>query len=63
MKLVCDCGYKESFCEINEDTKEKNDYTEGEGLFTTIEDFTIWKMDYTVGIVCNKCGKDIWVFA
>ena len=62
MKLVCDCGNEESFCEINKDTGDKNDYTEDEGLYTTIRTFRMWEMHDVVGVVCEKCGKDIWMF-
>ena len=62
MKIICDCGNEAIFNEINEDTGEKNDYTEDEGLYVTIDgDFSFWEQHDVVGIVCNKCNKNIWL--
>lgn len=62
MKIICDCGNETIFNEINEDTGEKNNYTEGEGLYVTIDGFRFWEQHDVVGIVCEKCDKDVWLF-
>jgi hypothetical protein len=64
MKITCDCGNEMVFNEINEDTGEKNDYTDGEGLYVTVDHskFSFWQQHDVVGTVCNQCDKDIWLF-
>lgn len=64
MKIVCDCGNEEVFCETRKEGFEyiNNYYTSGQGLYTTIETFRMWETHDIVGIVCEKCGKDIWMF-
>jgi len=63
MKLTCDCGNEIIFNESDKETGEKNDYTEDEGRYGTTEgDFRFWQMHDVVGIVCEKCDKDIWLF-
>jgi hypothetical protein len=61
MKIICDCGNE---CEFNEyeTDGEINDYTEDEGRYVTVKGFTFWQMHDVVGIKCNKCDKDIWLF-
>jgi len=61
MKLVCDCGNIHEFNEKDENG-EQNTYSEDEGTYTTINGFDFWEQHDVVGIVCNKCGKDIWLF-
>lgn len=62
MKLICDCGNEEEFNTINEDTGEENSVDEIEGQYTTINSFNFWEAHDQVGIVCEKCGKAIWLF-
>ena len=62
MKLICDCGNEQEFNTTNEDTGEPNNITEDEGQYATIKDFNLWQAHDVVGIVCNKCGKAIWLF-
>lgn len=62
MKLICDCGNEEKFNTINEETGEENRIVECEGQYATIDSFNFWEAHDEVGIVCNKCGKAIWLF-
>ena len=62
MKLICDCGNEDIFNTIDEETGEETIITESEGQYTTIEKFDFWQMHDMVGIICNKCGKEIWLF-
>lgn len=62
MKIVCDCGNEAEFNTIDEDTGEQTRVTEGEGQYATIKGFDFWETHDEVGIVCNKCGKAIWLF-
>ena len=61
MKLICDCGNETVFNEYDE-KGSLNDYTEDEGRYTTQHAFRLWQMHDVVGIVCEKCDKDIWMF-
>jgi hypothetical protein len=61
MKIVCDCGNEQEFKEYDENGV-KNSYTEDEGLYVTINKFTFWQTHDVVGIVCDNCRKDIWLF-
>lgn len=63
IKIVCECGNECIFDEYDE-KGNKHHYTEGEGRYTTpdINKFRFWQMHDVVGIVCEKCGKDIWLF-
>ncbi len=60
MKIICDCGNKSEFSTI--DIGKQTSITEGEGQYATIESFRFWEMHDVVGIVCEKCGKAIWLF-
>lgn len=62
MKLVCDCGNEANFNTIDEETKKEYDVTDDEGQYCTIKNFRMWETCDTVGIVCEKCGKAIWLF-
>lgn len=64
MKIVCDCGNEAEFNTIDEDTGEETERTECEGQYATIEisKFRFWESHDVVGIVCEKCEKDIWLF-
>lgn len=64
MKIICDCGNEAEFSMINEDTGEPNDYTDGEGLYVTVDisKFSFWQQHDVVGAVCKKCDKDVWLF-
>jgi len=62
MKIVCDCGNENEFNTINEDTGQQSIQTQDEGQYATIEDFNFWETHDTVGIVCQKCHKAIWLF-
>lgn len=57
MKLICDCGNEMEF-------KISDQYTNGEGYYARcdIDKFSFWESHDQVGIVCKKCGKDIWLF-
>ena len=65
MKLVCDCGNE---CYFSEYDKKgvKLHYTEDEGQYVIAESngngFRFWQMHDVVGIVCEKCNKDLWLF-
>lgn len=39
MELICDCGNKERFNTIDEETGEENSIIEGEGQYATIDSF------------------------
>jgi len=62
MKISCDCGNDGLFNPIDERTGEKHDYTEGEGQYVTIKGFSFWESHDVVGIKCDSCGKDVWLF-
>jgi len=62
MKLICDCGNKEEFNTIDEETGEQTTIREDEGQYATINNFDVWETHDTVGIICSKCGKAIWLF-
>ena len=62
MKIICDCGNEAIFNTIDADTKEETSVTEDEGQYATIENFRLWETHDQVGIVCEKCGKSIWIF-
>lgn len=64
MKLVCECGNVAEFNTIDEDTGEQTSYTEGEGQYVTVDisKFNFWQKHDVVGIVCENCEKDIWLF-
>lgn len=62
MKIICDCGNEEKFNTISEDTGLETPITEDEGQYTTIKTFRFWETHDQVGIVCEKCGKAIWLF-
>ena len=64
MKIVCDCGNEAEFNTVNKDTGEQNSYTEGEGQYVTVDNpkFTFWQAHDIVGVLCEKCVKDIWMF-
>jgi len=62
MKIICDCGNEEIFNTISKDTGEENSITEDEGQYSTIDNFRFWETHDVVGIVCEKCGKAIWLF-
>lgn len=61
MKLICDCGNEDIFNTIDESTGKQTRITE-EGQYATINKFTLWEQHDQVGIICNKCGKSIWIF-
>lgn len=62
MKLTCDCGNEQLFNTIDEETGRQTNIIEGEGQYAKIDTFRLWEMHDTVGIVCEKCGKMIWLF-
>jgi hypothetical protein len=62
MKLICDCGNEDIFNTIDEDTGEQTRTYEDKGQYATIENFSLWSNYYKIGIVCDKCGKKIWMF-
>lgn len=62
MKIICDCGNEAEFNTIDAETGEQTSRVEDEGQYATIEGFRFWEMHDVVGIVCEKCGKDIWLF-
>lgn len=64
MKITCKCGNEAELITKNEDTGEPNAYTEGEGQYTTVDGnkFRFWQQHDVVGIVCEACQKDIWLF-
>lgn len=63
MKLICDCcGNEEEFNTIDEETGEQTRITEDEGQYARINNFRFWGTHYQIGIVCEKCGKSIWLF-
>jgi hypothetical protein len=62
MKIICDCGNEDIFNTIDEDTGKESSFTDGEGQYATIDNFRFWEMHDVVGIVCEKCGKSIWLF-
>jgi hypothetical protein len=62
VKIVCDCGNEAIFNTIDEETGEERKSIEDEGQYVTIEGFRFWQTQDVVGIVCEKCGKDIWLF-
>lgn len=64
MKIVCECGNEAEFETISEDTGELNAYAEDEGRYTTVDisKFGFWERRDVVGIVCEKCKNDIWLF-
>ena len=64
MKIVCDCGNELEFLEKDETTGKPNDVTYDEGLFVTRKDqaMSFWGNHDQIGIVCNECGKAIWLF-
>ena len=61
MKIICDCGNEDVF-NTKGDTGEENRIEEGSGQYATIDKFSFWGMHYEIGIVCDKCGKKIWIF-
>lgn len=64
MKIVCECGNEAEFNTKDEDTGEQNSYTEDEGQYATVDisKFRFWQQHDVVGVVCEKCEKDIWLF-
>ena len=59
MKIICDCG------EITKliDGENGSSYTEGEGWYKVIEgSMEFYGGHDQVFFVCNKCGKEIWIF-
>jgi len=64
MKIICNCGNETEFNTIDEDTGEPTSYTEGEGQYCRIDisKFKFWQMHDVVGVVCEKCDKDLWLF-
>lgn len=62
MKIICDCGNEETFNTIDKETGEQTRVYEDEGQYATIETFRLWETHDQVGIVCEKCGKAIWLF-
>ncbi len=64
MRILCDCGNEAELSTIDEDTKEQTAYTDGEGQYAVVDmsKFSFWQMHDVVGIVCEKCDKDIWLF-
>ena len=62
MKIICDCGNEEEFNTIDEETGEQTRSIENEGQYAKIETFRLWEVHDQVGIVCEKCGKSIWLF-
>lgn len=62
MKIICDCGNEEEFNTIDEETGKENEISEDEGQYATIKNFEFWENHDVVGIVCSKCGKEIWLF-
>ena len=62
MKLICDCGNEEEFNTIDEETGEEEMFIEDEGQYARIDNFRFWEQHDQVGIVCEKCGKSIWMF-
>jgi hypothetical protein len=62
MKIICDCGNEEEFNTIDKETGQPTRITEDEGQYATIENFRFWEEHDVVGIVCEKCGKSIWIF-
>ncbi|MFR2887957.1 MAG: hypothetical protein ACLTDM_07175 [Clostridium butyricum] len=62
MKLICDCGNEEEFNTIDEETGEEGLFFEDEGQYARIDNFRFWEQHDQVGIVCEKCGKSIWMF-
>lgn len=56
MKITCECG-NESELNVTED------YSEDEGYYVEPDDkFRLWQGHDVVGLVCNKCGKELWTF-
>jgi hypothetical protein len=62
MKIICDCGNEDFFNTIDEKTGEQTTNREDEGQYARINNFRFWSSDYEIGIVCDKCGKKIWIF-
>lgn len=62
MKIVCDCGHEEEFNTIDKETGKQTRITDDEGQYATIDNFTFWEMHDVVGIVCDGCGKALWIF-
>lgn len=62
MKIICDCGNENKFNTIDEETGKQTNVIENEGQYARVEDFRFWQMHDTVGIVCEKCNKAIWLF-
>lgn len=62
MKILCDCGCQEEFDTTDEETGEETRIVEDEGQYARIDNFKFWEMHDQVGIVCEKCGKSIWLF-
>lgn len=61
MKLICSCGNETNL--IEPDDGEDHSISE-EGIYV-IQDkdtFRFWEQHDTVGIVCDKCDKAIWMF-
>lgn len=62
MKIICNCGNEAEFNTIDKDTGKQTSITEGEGQYATVERFDFWQQHDVVGVVCEKCGKAIWLF-
>lgn len=62
MRIICDCGNEETFDTIDEETGGQTRTTLDEGQYARIDTFKMWEMHDVVGIVCEKCGKAIWLF-
>lgn len=62
MKIICDCGNKEEFNTVDREIGEQTSITEDEGQYAAIDNFRFWEANDQVGIVCEKCGKSIWLF-
>jgi hypothetical protein len=62
MKIICDCGNEDYFNTIDSDTGEETRITENEGQYSTVKNFTFWETHDVVGVVCNNCKKELWLF-
>ena len=65
VKVICDCGNEVEFNTIDEETGEESKiWDEDEGQYATMTggNFRLWSAHDVVGIVCEECGKAIWMF-
>jgi len=60
MKITCDCGNKSEFVENNDEEL----FDEEWGIYVDVEGrkFSFGEEHDRVGIKCNGCGKEIWMF-